>query len=71
MAVVIGGHWRSLITLIRLIRLIIFIGLIRLDLKWRARLHSYMWMDGMDGWLSKVLGSLRAPSVLMICCDIS
>ena len=43
---VIGGHWRSLIRLTRLIRLI------RLDLKWRARLHSYMWMDGMGlGWL--------------------
>ena len=25
----------------------------------------------MDGWLSKVLGSLRAPSVLIVCCDIS
>ena len=30
------------------------IRLIRLDLQWRGRLHSYMWMDngwdGMDGW---------------------
>ena len=30
------------------------IRLIRLDLKWRGRLQSYMWMgwDWMDGWLS-------------------
>ena len=40
---VIGGHWRSLIRLIRLIRLI------GLDLQWKIRLHSYMWMDGLDG----------------------
>ena len=32
--------------------------LIRLDLQWKGRLHSYMWMDvigwkdGLDGWLS-------------------
>ena len=39
----IGGHWRSLIRLIRFIRL---------DLQWRGRLHSYMWMDGMGlGWM--------------------
>ena len=34
---VIGGHWRSLIRWIRL------------GLQWRGRLHSYMWMDGLDG----------------------
>ena len=51
----------SLVVIGRLIRLI------RLDLQWRGRLHSYMWMDGMglDGWLSWVVGSLRAPSVLI------
>ena len=37
---VIGGHWRSLIRLITLIRL---------DPQWRGRLHSRMWMDGI-GW---------------------
>ena len=38
--VVIGSHWQSLVVIGRLIRLI------RLDLQWRGRLHSYMWM----GW---------------------
>ena len=41
---VIGDHWGSLMSLIRLSRLI---RLIRLDLQWRGRLQSYMWMDGM------------------------
>ena len=64
---VIGGHWRSLIRLIRLIRLY---------LQWRGCLHSYMWgwdwMDGMGwdgkdrmGWSSNVGYSLRAFSVLI------
>ena len=60
---VIGVHWRSLI---RLMGLISLIRLIRLDLQWRDHLHSYMWMDGWtDGWLSSVVGSHRAPLVLI------
>ena len=37
--VVIGSHWQSLVVIGRLIRL---------DLQWSGRLHSYMWM-GWDG----------------------
>ena len=50
---VIGGHWRSLIRLIWLIRLI---RSTRLDLQWRCRLHNYMWM-GWDwmGWDGMVI----------------
>ena len=51
--------------LIRLIRSIRSIRSIRLDLQWRGRLHSYMWMGWM-GWLSWIVGSLRAPSALII-----
>ena len=50
---VIGGHWRSLIRLIRFIRLI---SLIRLDLQMRGRLHSFMLMDGMGlGWMDEMV----------------
>ena len=48
--------------MIRLIRLI------ESDLQWRGRFHSYMWVGrvGWDGWLSKVVDSLRASSILII-----
>ena len=60
-------------SLIRLIRLIRLIWLIRLDFQWRGRLHICGWMGwdgiGLDGYhTSKVVGSLRAPSVLIIFC---
>ena len=57
-SVVIGSHWQSSVVICRLLRLI------RLDLQWRGRLHSYMW-GWTDGWLSQVVGGLRAPSVLI------
>ena len=44
------------------------IRLIESDLQWRGRFHSYMWVGrvGWDGWLSKVVDSLRASSILII-----
>ena len=40
-----------------MIRCIRLIRLIRLDLQWRGRLHSYMWMDGLYG----IIIGLRKP----------
>ena len=41
-----------MIRLIRLVKLIRLIRFIRLDLQWRGRLQSYMWMDRMGlGWM--------------------
>ena len=46
------------------------IRLIRLDLQWRGRLHSFMWMDGWVGW-GWMDGYHKSPSVLREQCLLS
>ena len=45
-------------------------GSIRLDLQWRGRLHSFMWMDGWVGW-GWMDGYHKSPSVLREQCLLS
>ena len=60
---VIGGHWRTLEVIDQIDQVDQIDQIDQIVSQWTGRLHSYMWMDGigwmdgMDGWLSQVVGS--------------
>ena len=54
----------------RLIRLMRLIRMVKLDLQWRGRLHSYMWMDGMGlGWMDGIIIIGRRQSKSTFCAN--
>ena len=64
-SVVIGSHRQSLVVICSHWQSLVVIGSHSQSLR-KGRLHSYICGLGWVGWLSQVVGSLRAPLMLII-----